>query len=300
MSTTLRELGEDRVVALLTKNLPLGRTVIAGPGDDCAVVASPHQRHWQLLKTDAVVEHIHFTPQAPAAAVGWKAACRAVSDIAAMGGWPTHAVVSVVAPPETAVDRLRHLYRGLARAARRFSFSIVGGETSATPAGSPIVISVALLGEVEADRCLRRAGARPGDALCVTGRLGGSLASGRHLTFTPRIAEARWLGRYFRPSAMMDLSDGVASDLPRLANASGVGWRLDLDAIPRHRGCTLVQALGDGEDFELLFTVPAERRLGLERAWKRKFPRLALSVIGGVTEPGHRDPPLVGGFDHFR
>jgi thiamine-monophosphate kinase len=296
---TLRHLGEDRVVALLTKNLPLGPTVIAGAGDDCAVLASPHRYHWQLLKTDVVVEHVHFPPQAPAAAVGWKAACRALSDIAAMGGWPTHAVVSVVAPPETPVAWLRGVYRGLVRAARRFSFSIVGGESSGSPAGSPIVLNVALLGEVEAGCCLRRAGARPADVLCVTGRLGGSLASGRHLKFAPRLSEARWLVSHFRPTAMIDLSDGLAKDLPRLAKMSGVGWSLDLPAIPRHRGCSLAQALGDGEDFELLFTVSARRRLALELAWKREFPRLPLTVIGRTAEAGKHEPPLRGGFEHF-
>src|SRR5262245_51348563 len=111
MKPTARELGEDRLVALLTRHLPRGSSVVAGAGDDCAIIRSPRARRWQLMKTDVVVETIHFDPKAPPTAVGWKAACRAVSDIAAMGGWPTHAVVSLVVPASTPVDWLRRLYQ---------------------------------------------------------------------------------------------------------------------------------------------------------------------------------------------
>jgi thiamine-monophosphate kinase len=134
----------------------------------------------------------------------------------------------------------------------------------------------------------------------VTGRLGGSLSSGRHLRFLPRLAEARWLATRFRPTAMIDLSDGLARDLPRLAAMSRVGWDVDMDSLPRHAGCSAAQALGDGEDYELLFTVAAGRRRGLEAAWRREFPRLPLTVIGTITEPSRRRPHLRGGFQHFR
>jgi len=298
---TLRDLGEDRLVARLTRGLPLGPSVLTGPGDDCAVLRPPRGgRHWQLLKTDVVVEGVHFLQSAAPSAVGWKAAARAVSDMAAMGGWPTHAVVTVVAPGETPAAWLASAYRGLAKCARAFDFSLAGGETSGAPAGAPIVLNVSLLGEVDPRRCLLRSGARPGDALLVTGRLGGSLASGRHLRFQPRVAEARWLAGHFRPTAMMDLSDGLGQDLPRLAAASGVGWDLDLARIPRHRGCSLEQALGDGEDFELLFSLPPKRTAPLLAAWSGAFPRLPLTCIGVVAPPGRREPALRHGFEHFR
>lgn len=297
---TLADVGEDALIARLVKHLPLGPEVLAGPGDDCAVVKSPAPgKNWLLLKTDAVVENLHFLPAAAPAAVGWKAACRAVSDIAAMGGWPAHALVTVIAPPAASAAWLEGVYRGLAKAARRFGFSIVGGETCGAPAGAPVILNVAMTGEVEPARCVRRDGARPGDALCVTGRLGGSLASGRHLRFTPRLAEARWLVSHFKPSAMMDLSDGLAKDLPRLAAMSGVGWALETARIPRHRGCLLEHALGDGEDFELLFALPSRQLSGLLAAWPQAFPRLPLSVIGRVEKAGLQTPLLRGGFAHF-
>ena len=298
---TISGLGEDRLVAQLTVGLPLTSSVVLGPGDDCAVMRPPTGKgHYQLLKTDVVVEGVHFLATSRPEAVGWKAAARAVSDMAAMGGWPTHAVVTVVAPGRTPVSWLRGVYRGLVRCARAFDFSVVGGETSGAPDGSPVVLNVSLLGEVAARGWVSRSGARPGQAILVTGRLGGSLKSGRHLRFQPRLAEARWLASHFRPAAMMDVSDGLGQDLPRLAASSGVGWTLDLASIPRHRGCSLEQALGDGEDFELLFTVPARRCGPLLEAWAREFPRLPLTRIGTVAVAGHHEPPLQGGFEHFR
>jgi thiamine-monophosphate kinase len=299
--TRLRDLGEDRLVELLTRGLPMGTDVIVGPGDDCAVLRPPMgSRRWQLFKTDVVVEGVHFTPDSPPAAVGWKAAARAVSDIAAMGGNPTHAVVTVVAPGETPAAWLMAAYRGLARCARAYGFSLAGGETSGAPSGAPVVLNVCLLGEVLPSHCVLRSGARPGDALFVTGRLGGSLASGRHLRFRPRVAEAQWLVRHFRPTAMMDLSDGLGQDLPRLALAGGVGWQIDLARVPRHRGCSIEQALSDGEDFELLFAVPPRRIDPLLRHWPRAFPRLSLTCIGTIAPAGHEDPGLRQGYEHFR
>lgn len=296
----LSDLGEDRLVSRLTRGLPLGTDVIAGPGDDCAVLQSPRGgKRWQLFKTDVVVEDVHFVRSSPPTAVGWKAAARAVSDIAAMGGRPTHAVVTVVAPGTTPAAWLTAAYRGLTRCARTFGFSLVGGETSSAPEGAPIVLNVSLIGEVEPRHCVRRSGASPGDSLLVTGRLGGSLASGRHLRFQPRVAEAQWLARHFRPTAMMDLSDGLGHDLPRLAAASGVGWEIDPARLPRHRGCSVAQALGDGEDFELLFTVPLQRTAPLLAAWRAAFPRLPLTRLGSVRPAELEIPRLHLGFEHF-
>lgn len=297
---TVREVGEDGLVARLTRGLPLGPDVVVGPGDDCAVLRVPGKRGvWQLLKTDVVVEGVHFTADTPAAAVGWKAAARAVSDIAAMGGRPTHAVVTAVAPGETPVSWMVGAYRGLVRCAQTYGFSLVGGETSGTAAGGARLLNVAMLGEVERRHCVLRSGARVGDALWVTGKLGGSLASGRHLRFRPRLAEAGWLVRHFRPTALMDLSDGLGRDLPRLAAASGVGWEIDTNLLPLHRGCSVNQALMDGEDFELLFTMPKRRVSALEAAWKRVFPQLPLTRIGSVASRGRALPDLNRGFAHF-
>jgi thiamine-monophosphate kinase len=295
--TTLAELGEDRVVALLTQDLASAGDVLVGPGDDCAVIGRPRDKRWQLLKTDAVVEGVHFLPPDDPRRVGWKALCRAISDIAAMGGVPAHALVTLVAPAETPVSRVKALYAGLRKGAHTYGVAIVGGETSRSP--GPLFLSIALTGWVERTRCVLRSGGRPGDLLYVTGRLGGSRA-GKHLNFQPRLEEARWLATHFKPHAMMDLSDGLGADLPRLAAASRCGYTIDESSLPRTRGCTVAQAINDGEDFELLFAIAPHLAVRLENAWKMRSPRLPLTRIGSLLHPSslilHPSP---GGFDHF-
>jgi thiamine-monophosphate kinase len=300
---TLCSIGEDALVARLTRLLPeAGPAVVEGPGDDCAVVKRGSGGDWSLLKADAVVEGVHFLAGEKMQKVGWKALCRAVSDVAAMGGEPLHALVSVTAATQTPWPVLRDLYRGLAKAARSYGVSVVGGET--THSEGPLVCSVFLTGRVEPGRCIRRSGGRPGDVLLVTGRLGGSFESGRHLTFKPRLAEARWLSARFRPRAMMDLSDGLAKDGPRLARSSGCGLELDVRAIPRRRGCSLEAACADGEDFELLFAVSPEQVEELLLEWRRAFPRLPLTRIGRLVQAREGLVPRaifeLRGYDHFQ
>jgi thiamine-monophosphate kinase len=296
---TLREIGEDRLISRLTQALPQGKDVQVGIGDDCAVIGRPRARHWQLLKTDVVVEGIHFLPGENARRVGWKALARAISDISAMGGIPQHALITLAASPDTEVAWVEQLYAGLSKAAERFEVSIVGGETSRSP--GPLFLSIALTGTVERRRCVLRSGGKPGDAIFVTGRLGGSLSSGTHLDFMPRVPEARWLVERFRLHAMMDLSDGIGSDLPRLANASGCDFELWEERVPRSRGATVQQALADGEDFELLFTLPSRDKEALQDEWKRRFPRLPLTQIGVLSESKieNRKSKIARGFDHF-
>ncbi len=289
-------LGEDAVVAVLTRGLPCGKNVRLGAGDDCAVIGGARDRVWQLLKTDCVVESVHFLAKEKPARVGWKALCRAVSDIAAMGGVPRNALITIAVAREVKLAWLRGIYAGLRKAARRFGVSIVGGETSRSP--GPAFISVALTGEVERARCITRSGGTAGDFLFVTGRLGGSLA-GKHLDFIPRLAEARWLAGNFRIRAMMDISDGLAADLPRLARASGCGFAISEDKVPCGRGCTVAQALGDGEDFELLFAVRPADAEKLEAKWRAKFPKLALTQIGTLTRSDAAAKPTHRGHDHF-
>ena len=294
----IASLGEDAVVAALTRGLPLGADVRHGAGDDCAVIGGVRDRMWQLLKTDCVVEGVHFLRKEKPARVGWKALCRAVSDIAAMGGTPRHALITIAVARDVKMAWLRGIYAGLRKAARRFGVSIVGGETSRSP--GPAFISVALSGEVERACCVTRGGGKAGDFLYVTGRLGGSLA-GRHLDFIPRLAEARWLAENFCVRAMMDISDGLAADLPRLAKASGCGFEISGEKVPRNRGCTVAQALGDGEDFELLFAVRAADAASLEKRWRAKFPKLPLTQIGTLARGPARakQKPKHRGHDHF-
>jgi thiamine-monophosphate kinase len=292
---TLGHLTEDRFLKEILTGLPEGRNVLTGPGDDCAVVQSPGSRDLLLLKTDCVVEGVHYLPTHEPERVGWKALCRALSDIGAMGGEPLHALVTVFTPSTVRVAYWKQFYKGLGKAAKKFGVGIVGGET--TRAGHTAV-AVSLTGRVEPGRLLRRSGGRPGDRLFVTGTLGGSL-EGKHLDFIPRVAEGRWLGAHGAVRAMMDLSDGLATDLPRLAAASGCGFEIDFSALPRTRGCDVERALTDGEDYELLLAVPPRQTDRLTRAWKGVFPKVRLTEIGRLTEPGTSSSALPQGFDHF-
>ena len=294
----LARYGEDRLVADITRGLPLGDQVRVGAGDDCAVIGAPRAVRWSLLKADAVVEGVHFLRDDDPRRVGWKALCRAISDVAAMGGVPEHALITIAVSRDDDVARVKALYAGLRRAARKFGVSIVGGETSRSP--GPLFVNVTLTGSVERTRCVLRSGARPGDVLFVTGRLGGSRAA-KHLDFTPRLAEARWLVTHFRPHAMMDLSDGLAADLPRLARASRCGFTLDESRIPLSPGCAVAQALSDGEDFELLFALSPRDAIRVKEKWKQTFRSLPLTQIGVVSQLSTLNSQLSDshGHDHF-
>lgn len=292
----LSELAEDALVKRLTRRLPLSGDVISGPGDDCAVVRVKGRTALQLLKTDCVVEDVHFLRSHPAERVGWKAICRALSDVAACGGRPDAALVTVALPDDLEVDWIERFYRGLDKAARRFQTSVVGGETARSPSG--IFVSIALTGWVKPERLALRSGGLTGDALFVTGHLGGSMG-GRHLRFVPRLEEARWLVKRFPVHAMMDLSDGLGADLPRLADASRKGFEVERSAIPRHRECTTEQAIGDGEDYELLFAMPTSATKELARAWAEKFPKVPITRIGRLVANRGARTRLSAGFAHF-
>ena len=293
----LRELGEDRLIAQLVARLESRREVIVGPGDDCAVLAGTKREELLLLKTDCVVEGVHFLPDEKPGAIAWKAMMRTLSDFAAMSGIPQYALVTLIAPAESEGRWMKQLYQGLRRAAARFKVAIVGGETSSTR--GPIVVSISAAGSVEKGRCVLRSGGENGDLLYVTGRLGGSVRK-RHLNFVPRLKEARWLTQHFRIHAMMDLSDGLGADLPRLANASAVGFEIDEKTLPRTRGCSIAQAINDGEDYELLFAISPNDAAALERKWRKKFMRLSLTRIGHLTR---RPSPVTHrsfhGYTHF-
>ncbi len=294
----LSDLGEDRLLARLLPRLPLSKAVLAGAGDDCAVARSPGENKLILLKTDCVVEGVHFRRSDTAAAVGWKAMMRPLSDFAAMSGLPQFALVTLIAPSRTSVRKIDNFYRGLRRAAARFDVSIVGGETSGTR--GPIAISVSVVGFVEKDRSISRRGGKAGDDLFVTGRLGGSIR-GKHLRFMPRIEEARWLTEEFSVHAMMDLSDGLGTDLPRLAKASNVGFNIDMQSLPLASGAKIDNAISDGEDFELLFAISPRDRNRLERSWKKQFPKLRLTRIGRLFQLSTLNSQrLRRGFVHFK
>jgi thiamine-monophosphate kinase len=285
-------MNEFELIARLTRDLAGNASVIVAAGDDCAVLDLGLPGRYLLFKTDAVVEGIHFLPETPPEKVGHKALARCLSDIAAMAGSPGSALVTLGLPPHFDPGRIESIYAGMNATARLHSVAIVGGETTTNPGG--MFLSVALLGTVDKPRCILRSGARPGDVLFVSGELGGSLA-GRHLDFEPRLEQASWLAGHFPISSMIDLSDGLAGDLRHILHASGVGAELLASAIPISRAakrqarshCSakppLLAALTDGEDFELLFTLPASQAVSLMDAWKQTFPNLMLSCIGRIT-----------------
>jgi thiamine-monophosphate kinase len=247
--------------------------------------------HLLLFKTDAVVAGVHFTETALPERVGHKALGRCLSDIAAMAGTPTAALVTIGLPQTFEPEFVEAVYAGINALAQRHQVAIVGGETTASP--ERMFISVALLGWAGRGKCVLRSGAEAGDAIFVTGELGGSLA-GKHLEFEPRLAEARWLAEHFAVHAMIDLSDGLAGDLRHMLRASRMGAELLSAAIPISRAARLaakegsstkpplVAALTDGEDFELLFTLASKDAVPLLDAWKNQFPKLPLTCIGKV------------------
>jgi thiamine-monophosphate kinase len=251
-----------------------------------------------LFKTDCVVEEVHFARETSGRAVGWKAMMRALSDFAAMSGIPEFALITLAIAGKKKASWVDELYRGLNRAAARFDVAIVGGETSETIGPTVIVVSVA--GGVERDRCVLRSGGKANDDLFVTGKLGGSIR-GRHLNFFPRIDEARWLTANFKVHAMMDLSDGLGTDLPRLAGASKLGFAINERALPLSRGCTIQQAISGGEDYELLFAVSPRERKRLQKRWQKKFPGLPLTRIGRLNQKSKiKNQELKSGYVHFR
>jgi thiamine-monophosphate kinase len=309
-------MNEFELIHRLTRSLPTNPSVVVGAGDDCAVLDAGIPDRLLLFKTDAVVEGVHFTPETAPEKIGHKALGRCLSDIAAMAGTPTAALVTIGLPGIFKLDFVEAIYAGLNELARRHQVAVVGGETTTNPGG--IFISIALLGWVPRGKGVLRSGAEVGDAIFVTGELGGSLA-GRHLDFEPRLAEARWLAQHFSLHAMLDVSDGLAGDLRHILTASRVGAELLASAIPISREARraakagsatkppLVAALSDGEDFELLFTIASRDAVPVLDAWKKQFPGLAVTCIGkikageGITireKQGVR-PLTAHGYVHF-
>lgn len=290
----MKRSAEDLLLRKILRGFPRDESLVVGPGDDCAVVRAKGGMH--LLKTDCIAEGVHFLRGHDPVRVGWKALCRPLSDIAAMGGAPHHALITIFSPPDLDPQYWVEFYKGIRKAARKFGISVAGGEMSRQLQG--IAVSVALFGEAPGGCFVRRSGGRPGDLLFVTGKLGGSMA-GHHLDFSPRLAEGRWLAQRGRVSAMMDLSDGLGSDLPRLAGASGCGFEVNLDNLPRRKGTGISGALSDGEDYELLFSIPPGRAAALLKKWGSVFPRTPLTCIGELTGTGSAPPGWPGGWDHF-
>jgi thiamine-monophosphate kinase len=276
---------EFELIERIRRQAATNAAVALGIGDDAAVLkVTPGAEI--LVAKDVLMEGIHFDPAvASPRQIGYKALAVNLSDVAAMAGRPTAAFVGLVLPADRGAAFADSVMAGLLELAAEFDVALAGGDTNIW--NGPMVISVTLLGEPTSRGAVLRSGARPGDWLMVTGALGGSL-SGRHLDFPPRVHEALALHQAADLHAMIDLSDGLASDLQHIVNASGVGATLEAHAVPIHDEVPanlpsaerLNHALSDGEDFELLFAVDAASGRQLLAAPPVEVP---LTRIGEVT-----------------
>jgi len=285
--------------------VPRGSGVVAGIGDDCAIFRPRESAEDLLFTTDMLVEDTHFRRATHCARdVGWKALARGLSDIAAMGGEPRCCLVSLALGPWCDGKWVDGFFRGLLRLAGRTGTVLAGGDLSH---GAIVTCDVAVVGAVPRGRALRRDGARAGDAIYVSGALGGSalgLATGRgkawrrHVRPEPRLALGRYLRETVRATAAMDLSDGLSLDLARMAKASGLGAEIGIP--PVWPGATIDHALDGGEDYELLFTASPRSPV------PDRFEGVPLTRIGTMRR-GHAGtvmlngrPLAPGGYDHFR
>jgi thiamine-monophosphate kinase len=307
------------LVRWIVERTPWGEAVKVGPGDDAAVIASRPDRDI-VFTIDEVVEGVHFRldgegpgPAATLPQVGFKAYASAASDLAAMGAEPLAAVVAASLPARLGAQAGRAIHEGVMEAARMTGLPLVGGNITGTP--GPLAVTVACLGTAAEGRAFLRSGARPGDMLYVTGELGGSIL-GRHLRPLPRFDEARRLRSLGGVTAMMDISDGLALDLSRMCEASGAGALIVAEAVPVSNAArelarvtgrsALDHALGDGEDYELLFAIGAEHVDKIESEWNlptrlSRIGRVVERAAGLVIEEGGRAAPLEAtGFAHLQ
>lgn len=321
---SLGELGEFGYIARITRNLPTSENIVAGVGDDCAVVR--HGDKLLLVSCDASIEDVHFSRRlAQPYDIGWKTFAAAFSDIAAMGGKPLYAVASLAVPPDTPVDILDELSKGAHDCVEHCGALLIGGDTTRSP--GPVMLDVTVLGEPVDGRYVLRSGARHGDILAHTGVLGlsaGGLCALQqglrapdltraHLHPEPRIAAGQWLAARHSCHAMMDISDGLLQDAGHLADASGLGIAIDsgllhldeLEPWEHSLGCSALDlATAGGEDYELLVAVDAASFGALRAAFEREL-KLPLTAVGRFTRDHSRvrmdgHEAGAGGFDHFR
>ena len=296
-----------------------GASVVAGIGDDCAVLRVP-AGHQLLVTTDFTLENVHFRREwHPPEVVGWRCLMRGVSDIAAMGGEPRAAFLSMALERGVGQKWVNRFLSGLLEAAEEFRVPLAGGDTAQSAGG--IQADIVLVGTVPEGTAVLRSGARPGDSIYVTGDLGGSAAAiarmregtvratdyERHFHPVARVEVGRWLTRRGLASAMIDVSDGLSTDLEHICEESGVGAEIEAAAIPRARVGRPVRqvdfdlALHGGEDYELLFT--SARKIPAKVAGVRvtRIGRIARGPgIVLIEAGGRRRRLLARGWEHFK
>ena len=332
----MSSLGSERdLIERIRRRLPAApASLVVPPGDDAAVVV-PERGAFQVLTTDAVVEGIHFDRRFSSLSdAGYRAIAVNASDIAAMGGTPSLALLSFLLPSATSLEDLDALLDGILEMAAEAKVTVAGGNLSRSP--GPLVVDVTMTGYVRPRRILTRGGGRPGDGLYVTGSLGAAAAGlewlqetggkatiseemaecvRRHRRPQPRLRAGSLLGRNRAATACMDLSDGLADAVRQIAEASGAGATIDAGAVPVHPGAAtwfaskgrdpLLSAVAGGDDYELLVAV-ARKAAGRLRGVQRAARGLAFTRIGELTrEPDvvlirdGRWEPMPAGFSHF-
>ncbi len=296
----LSEIGEFGLIERIKRATRTDRSVIKGIGDDCAVIRSSAAK-FLLFTCDMLVEGVDFRPKDNPYLIGRKALAVSLSDIAACAGLPHYCLVTLGVNKNTPLKRIDAIYKGMRDLAARFKVNIVGGDISRT---DKLTLDVSMLGEVEKRNLTLRGGSRPGDIVFVSGSLGGSIR-GKHLSFEPRIKEARFLAQNFKISAMMDISDGLMQDLGHILKASRVGAVIYEELIPvSPKARSLKEALYMGEDFELLFTLSraqAKRLFAKKPGLFRPIGEILEAKFGlQLIDKRRQSIPLASrGFRHF-
>lgn len=306
----ISEIGEVQLIKRLTEDVsPDPQLVVIGIGDDAAAI-KPSGDKLQLITKDILVEGIHFLRESISPRqLGRKCLAVNISDIAAMGGIPRHLLTAAAIPPDTECDLVKQIYQGIKDLCRAHSINLIGGDTVSSPQG--ITISITLLGEVEPERMLLRSGAREGDLVAVTGFLGASAAGlelllqgcsfqqeweeevlKAHLEPPVRLKESRMLSESGVVTSMIDLSDGLQKDIGEICRASGVGARIYADQLPiseaTRKACSYLKmhevslAVSGGEDYELLFTFPAEKLTWMKDLWQGQMGK-NLAIIAKIV-----------------
>jgi thiamine-monophosphate kinase len=305
------KMSEDAIVEWFARQSKLSKSEFPiGIGDDMAEVRLGPDTT-VLITTDMLTEGVHFElEKCTLEQAAYKAIAVSISDCAAMATLPTAAVVSVAMPKEFGQEELKRLYTGIASACKKYGCELVGGDITSWKSKGPFVISAAMLSRPAVGKPIQRSGARAGDCICVTGELGGS-DSGRHLEFEPRVKEALKIASMVEVHSMIDISDGLSSDLNRICSASGAGAIIEEEKIPISKPASrkvnpLESALNDGEDFELLFTLSEEECETLLGQWNMET---GISCIGSIGDSGKMEIKMsngdikelkAGGYDHLR